>query len=209
MAKLPIMVQLKNRRVIIVGGGSAARRKVSTLCQANARVVVVAPQVVKEIEQLARGKKLRWWPRNFQSNDCRCATLVVAATDDRKTNSEVIRSARRHGALAIACDGRARSSSFCATLRRGKLSFAVHSGGLAPALSVHLKERISRHFGPEWDRVGATFGSLRKQIKALSLSEKQELALWQSILQGRAIEAILSGDEESYREEVEQCISSL
>ena len=209
MAMLPIMVQLKNRRVLVVGGGSAARRKVSTLCKAKARVIVVAPQVTKEIEQFAHEGKLRWWPRAFKADDCRCASLVVAATDDRKTNSEVIRSARRHGAFAIACDGRRRSTSFCATLRRGSLIFAVHSGGLAPALSVHLKERIAHLFGPEWQRVGAIFGSLRKQVKALSLSEKQELALWQSILQGRAIEAILAGDEKSYREEVEQCISSL
>ena len=209
MARLPIMVQLKNRRVIVVGGGSAARRKVSTLCKAKARVIVVAPDVVKEIAQLAQGGELRWWPRAFKANDCRCASLVVAATDNRKTNSEVLRSARRHGALAIACDGRRRSSSFCATFPRGRLTFAVHSGGLAPALSVHLKERMARQFGPEWERVGAIFGSLRKQIKALSLSEKKELALWKSILQGRAMEAILVGDEKSYREEVEQCISSL
>ena len=207
--ELPIMVHLCNRRAIVVGGGSAAKRKIAALRKAKARVIVIAPKVAEEIEQWVNDGHIRWWPRRFSKEDCHCATLVVAATDVKSINSMVIRAARSCGALAIACDGRKRSTSFCATLRRGWLTLAAHTGGTAPALSVHLKERLSTFFGPEWERVGPIFGRLRKRIKALGLVEGQELTLWRAILASGALEALLAGDDSSYNEEVERCISSL
>jgi uroporphyrin-III C-methyltransferase/precorrin-2 dehydrogenase/sirohydrochlorin ferrochelatase len=49
MDYLPIFVDLRDRRVLVVGGGEVAGRKVALLREAHASVTVVAPEISNEI----------------------------------------------------------------------------------------------------------------------------------------------------------------
>ncbi|MHC4437061.1 MAG: precorrin-2 dehydrogenase/sirohydrochlorin ferrochelatase family protein, partial [Planctomycetota bacterium] len=54
MAKYPIFLELGSRRVVVIGGGKVAVRKVQTLLQAGARVVVVAEHIDEMLTALCR-----------------------------------------------------------------------------------------------------------------------------------------------------------
>ncbi len=207
MTPLPLFICLRNRRVLIVGGGSAARRKTKALLGAGARPIVVAPKVVKELEVLQREGKIRWWKRSFEAKDCRCCSLVVAATNDPKVNSLVGRAGRKNGALTVLCDKRKHQITFASTVRRGKITFAVSTAGTAPALARYLKNEVAKHFPNEWKKVGQVFFLLRQRIKKLELPEEKELKLWQEIFASQALTLLLKGSEERFEEEVARCIS--
>ncbi|MDP9019719.1 MAG: hypothetical protein M3N25_02765, partial [Actinomycetota bacterium] len=72
--------RLAGRRVVVVGGGPAAEAKVTGLLGTGAEIVVVAPEVVTRVEELAAAGAVTWVPRRVRRRDLRRAALVVAAT---------------------------------------------------------------------------------------------------------------------------------
>jgi siroheme synthase-like protein len=53
MQLYPVMLNLENRRVVIIGGGAVALRKTRDLLEAGAGVRVIAPQVHDDMQALA------------------------------------------------------------------------------------------------------------------------------------------------------------
>ena len=53
MAVFPVFLKLEGRRVLVVGAGPVAASKLRPLVDAGARVTVVAPRVVREIDEIA------------------------------------------------------------------------------------------------------------------------------------------------------------
>ena len=50
--RFPLFIDLKDKPVIVFGGGKIATRRVETLLDFKARVIVVAPEVSERISQL-------------------------------------------------------------------------------------------------------------------------------------------------------------
>ena len=55
MVCFPLFVDLNDKTVLVVGGGPVAARKARVLLDYGPRVLVCAPRVVPELEQLSRG----------------------------------------------------------------------------------------------------------------------------------------------------------
>jgi siroheme synthase-like protein len=51
-ARLPLFVDLADRRVLVVGGGRAAERKLPALLNAGAVVTLIAPRVLESVRRL-------------------------------------------------------------------------------------------------------------------------------------------------------------
>ena len=98
MAYFPMFVDLTNQPCLVVGGGTVAYRKVRTLLDFDAAVVVVAEEICDSIVELAAqadnrvelqtksfeeaGTYVKLRKKLFEETDCDGMTIVVAATDD-------------------------------------------------------------------------------------------------------------------------------
>ena len=80
MRYFPAFVDLKNGACLVVGGGPAALAKLRILIRSEARLTVVAPDVVPEIAELARQGRLAWHAKRFEASDLDGQTLVFTAT---------------------------------------------------------------------------------------------------------------------------------
>jgi len=206
---LVLKLDLRDRRVVVVGGGPVAERKLERLLLARARPIVVAPLIVDAIRERVAQGRIRWFERLFNDGDCAGARLVVAATNDAAVNLQVFRVARRFGALAVVCDGAVRSGfSFCSTVQRGPLTFAVSSSGTAPALTATLRRDIARRYPPSWGRAGQWFRRLRRKLKRDVQNADERQLLWRKIMETKALESALSGDRTAFDDEVRRCICS-
>jgi len=63
MKYYPIYLNLKNRRVLIVGAGTVAYQKIPALLDSQARIRVVAPKALAEIKDLAQTHQVQWFQR--------------------------------------------------------------------------------------------------------------------------------------------------
>jgi siroheme synthase-like protein len=60
----PIFVDLRGRRVVLLGGNPTAAGKVPLLLEAGAELTVVAARAEPAIRDAARGGRLRWLERD-------------------------------------------------------------------------------------------------------------------------------------------------
>ena len=89
MRWLPLFLDLKGRRVVVVGGGTIAERKIDLFIQSGAAIEVVAPQITQRLAARAAAGELQHHAREFQPADLDGARLAVAATDAPLVNRAV------------------------------------------------------------------------------------------------------------------------
>ena len=83
----PVHLDVREKRVLVVGAGTIATRRVLPLVDAGARVVVVAPRASEQLRALAADGVIEWRPRRFDYSDVIGAWLVHTATDDAVVNA--------------------------------------------------------------------------------------------------------------------------
>jgi len=100
MAGYPLLLDLTARRVLVVGGGAVAARRIPSLVDAGADVIVVAPVVRDEIAALPVRAELR----PYDTGDVAGCWLVLVATDDPAVNETVAADAERAGIWCVRAD---------------------------------------------------------------------------------------------------------
>ena len=138
MAVFPVFLQLAGRRVLVVGGGPVAAGKLRALLDAEASIVVVAPDVVDNI--LDAAVEIR--RREFRPDDLDGVWYVVAAAS-RDVNSVVAAAAHARGIFVNAVDDIENASAYAgAVLRKAGVTIALSTDGEAPALAGLMREAL-------------------------------------------------------------------
>jgi uroporphyrin-III C-methyltransferase/precorrin-2 dehydrogenase/sirohydrochlorin ferrochelatase len=166
----PVMLQLKGRRCLVVGAGGVALRKVQGLVTEGARVHVVAPQVVSQIEALAENGQITIDRRAYRPDEARGYALVFTATNDREVNRLVFDDARRAGVWVNSAD----EPDLCsfhlpARVQRGPFQLAVASAGEAPFATRRIRQLLEQRFGPEWSEWIEAASRFRSRVRDLGL----------------------------------------
>jgi len=138
VAVFPVFLKLAGRRVLVVGGGPVAASKLRGLLDADATVVVVAPDVVEEIAA-APVEILR---RPFVPEDLEGISFVVAAAPPA-VNREVAAAAHPRGLFVNAVDDMENATAYMgAIVRRAGVTMALSTDGEAPALAGLMREAL-------------------------------------------------------------------
>jgi len=167
----PVMLQLADQRCLVVGGGGVAFRKIQGLLAENARVTVVAPEVVTGVETLAAEGRIELTRRRYVPGEARDFVLVFAATDDRQVNRQVFQDASGAGVwVNVADDPELCTFHLPAVIRRGPLHVALGSGGAAPFAIRRLRRLLERWIGPEWGEWMESAARFRERVRALGVS---------------------------------------
>lgn len=95
MQFLPLFHKLQGRPVLVIGGGEVALRKARLLSDAGARLRVVAPDIRRELQELAGPDGI--FLRGYASTDLQGVALVIAATDDVPLNAQISADAQALG----------------------------------------------------------------------------------------------------------------
>ena len=81
---LPVFLNLRGRRCVVVGGGHVAERKLALLLRAGAEVEVIAPVLSAELQQMAVAGRIKIHPRDFAPHDVLGAAFVIAHDSEQK-----------------------------------------------------------------------------------------------------------------------------
>lgn len=198
----PAFLDLRGKLGVVVGGGTVARRKVTLLLSAGARVRLVGPWVTGSPG--GAGSSLEIVARRYRAADLDGAFLVFAATDDPAVNREVAQEARARGILVNVAD----DPTLCdfivpSVVSRGDLQIAVSTGGASPALAGHLRGELERVVGPEYAELAAVLRSVRKRVLREIVDREQRRAVFGQLVRSDLLALIRAGDRAAVRARVE------
>ena len=165
----PAFLQLRSRRVVVVGGGPVAASKLEALLAAGAEVTVVAPQVRPEIE--AAGVTIL--RREFQEADLDGAWWVVAAAP-REVNKRVLAAADARRVFVNAVDDPEHATAYLGgVVRREGVTLAISTNGRAPAIAGLLREAFDALLPRDLDRWMAAADEARRAWKEQGVPMEQ------------------------------------
>ncbi len=183
MKYYPAFLDLRGKKVLVVGGGLVAQRKIDTLLECEAAVSVVAKDLTPVLKRYVEEGRVRFSGTEFEDVHMQGARLVIAATDDQDLNRRVSLLARENGVLVNAVDQPPDCTFIVPSiLRRGDLVIAVSTSGKSPALARRLRERLDRMFGPEYEPYLLLLGRLRDEILAGSLPSVERAEVFRSLV---------------------------
>ena len=196
-------LRLHRRRCVVVGGDAMALEKVEGLLACDAEVVVVAPDVVQPLRDLAREGSIQWRPRGYRSEDLTGALIVIACAEDSELNIRVFTEAEQRAMLVNVVD----VPSLCnfvlpAVARTGPLAIAISTSGASPALAKRMKRQIAEQFGPEYATLAALLNDMRGWAKSTLATYQDRKAFFESIVEGDPdpISLLRAGDVQAVRE---------
>ncbi len=167
ISSYPLLLNLEGKKCVVIGGGEVATRKVRSLCDAGAEIMVVAPDVGEEIEGLAEEGVVKWFNRTYREGDFKGAVLGFACTDDASLNSRLGEAGRQEGALMnVVTGGEDSDFTVPAVFSRGRLTITVSTEGVSPALARRIKEELSYMYGQEWEKTLDFLELFREMLKS-------------------------------------------
>lgn len=192
MKLLPVALKVEGARVLVVGGGAVATRKVLSLLECGALVIVVSPTLSDELTMMASA--FMYSARSFEASDCDNCKLVFACTSDSGVNAEVAEVARTKGVWChVADDASASTLHGAATVRRDEICIGITTGGGSPALAKHLKAEVENCVGEEYSQLLNWMSAGRNEIKSGGQSQKERSKVWRQILQSDALALLRAG----------------
>ncbi|MDD5595529.1 MAG: bifunctional precorrin-2 dehydrogenase/sirohydrochlorin ferrochelatase [Candidatus Omnitrophica bacterium] len=142
-----VALNLKGEPVKIIGGGKVAERKILTLLETGAHIYVISPELSPRLAGLFRKNKLVWLRRLVRKQDLSGAKIIIAATDDQKTNKDISKWAKEMNILVNIVDNPKLSSFISpAILHKDKAAIAIHTNGNDPVFSRDLKNFLKEHW---------------------------------------------------------------
>jgi precorrin-2 dehydrogenase/sirohydrochlorin ferrochelatase len=178
----PLMLDLRERPVLLIAGGPETGAKLQGLLEAGARLTVLAEEDHWGLSALAEEKRLRWLPRGYREGDLEGFFLVVSHPKDKAIHPKVKAEAERRRIFLVAVDDPENASAILpAVLRRGEFVVALSTSGAAPALAVRLKERLAQLFPPEYGELVAYLRGLRPRLAQIPDFEERK-RLWYRIV---------------------------
>ncbi|AQQ67683.1 uroporphyrinogen-III C-methyltransferase [Microbulbifer agarilyticus] len=202
MRYLPLAFDLKNRPCLIVGGGTIATRKARLLSKAEARLLVVAPDITDELRQLVMASSGEYIVGTYREELLDHAEMVVAATADEAVNAQVSVDARARRLPVNVVDSPEHCTfTFPSIVERGPLAIGISSGGSAPVLTRMLRAQIETLLSPGLGLIAELAGRLRDKVKA-ALPEPQRKDFWHWVFNGPVVGQI----ERGHKAEAEQTI---
>lgn len=160
----PVVLDLRDVSVLVVGAGPIAARKVQGLHGAGAQVRVVAMVVSAALDRTTVAE-LR--ERPYEPDDLDGVRLVITATGDPVVDARVAADADARGIWVNAADQPADCSFILpAIARRGRLSIAVSTDGASPALARRLRDRAGELLTPDVSVLATELAERRREIRA-------------------------------------------
>ncbi|HDI0103347.1 TPA: NAD(P)-binding protein [Staphylococcus aureus] len=174
---MPLMIDLTNKNVVIVGGGVVASRRAQTLNQYVEHMTVISPTITEKLQNMVDNGVVIWKEKEFEPSDIVDAYLVIAATNEPRVNEAVKKALPEHALFNNVGDASNGNVVFPSALHRDKLTISVSTDGASPKLTKSIMAELEALYPPSYSSYIDFLYACRQKIKVLDITynEKQQL----------------------------------
>jgi precorrin-2 dehydrogenase/sirohydrochlorin ferrochelatase len=188
----PVFWDIAGKKCVVVGGGEVAARKIARLLDCGAKVCVVSPALVPQLEELKKDRLIEHIRDQYRTEYLNDAALVIGSTDDERINDSISRDAKtRRVPVNIVDDPQKCDFILPSLIERGDLTIACSTGGQSPALARHLREEMELVYGEEYAVLVSILGQLRTKMEKNAGVGK---TWYDQLMSAGLLDAIRNGD---------------
>ena len=162
-------LDVADRRCLVIGGSDEALDKTRRLLDARARVLVVAPELCRELADLHAAVRVDWRARRYRPDDLRDTHLIInTVRSDRDLCRRVFAAAQRQRIPINTYDLPQYSTlAMAALVTCGHLRISISTSNASPALAGRLRRDLTDLLtaAPELEEFLAALGEIRDLAK--------------------------------------------
>ena len=206
MDHLPVFLNVRDARALVVGNSTIAARKADLLLRSGCNLTVMAPELGDELASLAENYSFELNTGELCADDLGACVVVFGCSQDDAINQRLYDLATAAGVLVNVSDKTEHCSFIMpAVVDRTPLLIAISSGGTSPLLVRMLKGHFETTIPAAYGRLAEFAGSYRDRIKALIPNLTRRRRFWETIVSGPVAEHLFS----SQLEQAETLMNSL
>jgi len=148
---LIVDLHLKGNLVIVVGGGAEGFKKINSLLTQDCKILVLSDKINTQIKNFVEKKKIRF--KKIKLTDANFLSkykpyLVMATTDDRKLNRQIVQKAKKMNCIAYAADDPEVSDFAHPSVINieDTVQIAISTRGRSPAMARKIKLKAEKIF---------------------------------------------------------------
>ena len=169
----PIMVDIFNKKIVIVGGGEIGYRKAKNFLEFGAKIVVLSPKFIDKFYELEKEYKeqIRLINDVYNKEYIYGSFLVIGATSLRKINKQISIDSRDLNILCNIVDSKEESGFISpAIVNQEGLIVSVSTGGKFPYLCKKIREDME----DKYSKFDKEYMDLLEKLREVVLSEYKD-----------------------------------
>lgn len=190
----PILLDVRQKRIVIVGGGAVAVRKAGKLIQAGATdVTAVAPDFSVGMPESVKKIAQPYRPEHLDG-----AVLAFASTNLPEVNAQVVEECRRRNIWVNRADDEGGDFSSAAVFNQSGATVAVWAD--SPALSATIRDLLFRRWDNRWTAMADAMRILRPTILSSGLPLERRTILFRELAGDAAMDILSAGGFDALKE---------
>ena len=143
----PIMLNLEDKKALVVGGGKTGLRKAKGLLEAGAYVKIIEKEGFDIGKLNIQNEKLEIIIANLEECDLKEIDIMFSCTSDESENDRMQKLAKKYNILFSRVDKPDTSDFITPSIfRDGNLTIAISTGGANPTLAKEIRDDIKRDY---------------------------------------------------------------
>jgi uroporphyrin-III C-methyltransferase / precorrin-2 dehydrogenase / sirohydrochlorin ferrochelatase len=184
MSYIPLFIDSKNAKVLVVGGGIVAFRKAADWVNKGAKVCMISPHFDPSFQRIDRSK-ITFIHRKVRTSDIEGVQILYLATNDQALHLKFAAMAVQNNILVNAVDQPDISNFISpAVVERAPIQIAIGSGGASPVLVRDIKQKIELLLPRNLGALALLAKKFRHVIQKKFTDLTQRRQFWESIFAG-------------------------
>lgn len=143
MPRMPILLSLNNKKILVIGAGKIATKRVKKLLDFSMNVTILASSICFDMEELIKKYHLKCIKSEYKKGDILGFDIVVNAVDNISLQEEIYYEAKDENILYNCVDIQEYCDFyFSSYIKEGDLTIAVSTNGTSPSFSLKLRKYI-------------------------------------------------------------------
>lgn len=158
----PIMLNLKDKKIVIIGAGKVALRKLQKLIEYDGHLTVVSPEIKKEFYNYK--DEINIIKDKYKKEYILNSLLVIAATNDKSLNEKISNDCKDENILCNSITNRDSDFIVPSSIKRGDLTISISTNGKSPSLAKKIRRELSEKYDKEYIEYLKLLDNIRKLV---------------------------------------------